>query len=183
MSDALNKRLLNEIAIMKGPSAPHNCSAGPTSNSNLTKWNGQIIGPVGSPYEGGIFQLTINYPAQYPFRSPDIKFTTPVYHPNINQSGSICLDILKDQWSPALTIDKVLLSICSLLTDPNPDDPLDASAAKLYKENKLSFEIKAREWTKKFANDIQGPKPTKKVPAKKPVSVQDSDSDTESVSD
>lgn len=150
MSQALNKRLLNEVSIMKGPQAPHNCSAGPIEDK-LTEWTGQIIGPTGSPYEGGIFHLTIKYPQQYPFRPPEIKFNTQVYHPNINRHGSICLDILKDQWSPALTIDKVLLSICSLLTDPNPNDPLDADVAKVYKENRLTFDVTAREWTKKYA--------------------------------
>jgi len=153
MSQALTKRLSNEVSIMKGPNAPHNCSAGPVGD-NLTQWEGQIIGPVGSPYEGGIFQLTIKYPQQYPFRPPEIKFNTPVYHPNINKSGSICLDILKDQWSPALTIDKVLLSICSLLTDPNPNDPLEPEVAREYKNNKLNFELTARNWTKKHANGI-----------------------------
>ena len=145
------KRLQKELAdLNKDP--PANCSAGPASEKELYHWLATIMGPEGSPYAGGIFQLNIVFPTDYPFKPPKINFTTKVYHPNINANGSICLDILKDQWSPALTISKVLLSISSLLTDPNPDDPLVPDIAHIYKTNRSKYETTAREWTKKHAN-------------------------------
>jgi ubiquitin-conjugating enzyme E2 D/E len=109
------------------------------------------MGPEGTPYHGGIFFLRINFPSDYPFKAPKIAFTTPIYHCNVNKSGGICLDILKGQWSPALTISKVLLSITSLLSDPNPDDPLMPEIAKLYKSNRAKHDVNARESTIKYA--------------------------------
>ena len=99
-----------------------NITAGPVSSNDLNKWSASIVGPKDSPYEGGLFFLTILFPPNYPFAPPKIQFTTKIYHCNINSDGGICLDILKHNWSPALTISKVLLSISSLLTDCNPND-------------------------------------------------------------
>jgi ubiquitin-conjugating enzyme E2 D len=70
------------------------------------QWQATIMGPPDSPYQGGVFFLTIHFPSDYPFKPPKIAFTTRIYHPNINSNGSICLDILRSQWSPALTISK-----------------------------------------------------------------------------
>jgi ubiquitin-conjugating enzyme E2 D/E len=120
-------------------------------NDNLFNWQGKIFGPSDSPYEGGIFYLDIHFPKEYPYQPPKINFTTRIYHPNINSNGGICLDILKDQWSPVLTISNVLLSICSLLTDANPDDPLVPEIAELYKNNNELFVTNAKRWTNTYA--------------------------------
>merc|ERR1712125_35248 len=118
---------------------------------DLFKWNATISGPGDSPYDGGVFFLEIVFPQDYPFKPPKIKFTTKIYHCNVNDKGGICLDILKDNWSPALTISKVLLSICSLLTDCNPHDPLVGSIAHQYLTDEEAHNEMAAEWTKKYA--------------------------------
>jgi ubiquitin-conjugating enzyme E2 D len=127
------------------------CSAGPIQEDNLFLWEGAIVGPSDSPYAGGCFQLQIEFPLNYPFKPPKVAFKTKVFHPNINAQGGICLDILKDQWSPALSIAKVLLSISSLLTDANPKDPLVPEIARLYVDNRPEFDRTAREWTQRYA--------------------------------
>ena len=129
---------------------PANCSAGPI-NDDIFKWQATIMGPDDSPYAGGVFYLIIDFPKDYPFRPPKIFFTTKIYHCNISYNGGICLDILKDQWSPALTISKVLLSICSLMDDANPDDPLVPDIAELYKKDREIHDENARAYTLKYA--------------------------------
>ena len=145
------KRIQKELKDL-AKDQPANCSAGPKDPNNLFKWVATIMAPTNCPYEGGVFSLDIEFPPEYPFKPPKIRFTTKIYHCNINDKGGICLDILKDNWSPALTISKVLLSICSLLTDPNPNDPLVPDIANLLKTNKAQHDRTAREWTQKFAN-------------------------------
>ena len=120
-------------------------------NEEITHWCATIKGPSGSPFEEGTFTLDIIFPAEYPFKPPIIKFLNKMYHPNINTSGAICLDILKDQWSPALSVFKVLLSISSLLADPNPNDPLSPDVASIYKQDKEKYIKTAKEWTKLYA--------------------------------
>ncbi|KOM55725.1 hypothetical protein LR48_Vigan10g161700 [Vigna angularis] len=164
-----SKRILKELKdLQKDP--PTSCSAGPVAE-DMFHWQATIMGPPDSPYAGGVFLVTIHFPPDYPFKPPKVAFRTKVFHPNINSNGSICLDILKEQWSPALTISKVmtvlnflmlifygftcdgkvLLSICSLLTDPNPDDPLVPEIAHMYKTDRSKYETTARSWTQKYA--------------------------------
>ena len=144
------KRIQKELLdLNRDP--PFGCSGGPV-NDDLCQWKATIIGPEGSVYQGGVFILTIKFPPDYPYKPPKIKFVTKIFHPNINAAGEICLDILKDQWSPALSISKVLLSICSLLDDPYPKDPLVPGIADLYLGDREKYDALAREWTVKFAS-------------------------------
>ena len=147
MSSKRLERELNDMIL----NPPENCSAG-KFNDDIYNWRATIMGPSNSPYEGGVFKLDIHYPTDYPFKAPKIKFLTKIYHPNINSGGGICLDILKDQWSPVLNITKILLSICSLLDDPNPDDPLVPEIANIYKTDREKYIKTAKNYTLKYAS-------------------------------
>ncbi|KAH0983129.1 hypothetical protein GBA52_010306 [Prunus armeniaca] len=134
-------------------------SASP-SEENMRYFNVMILGPAQSPYEGGVFKLELFLPEEYPMAPPKVRFLTKIYHPNIDkarrvffwQLGRICLDILKDKWSPALQIRTVLLSIQALLSAPNPDDPLSENIAKHWKTNEAEAVETAKEWTRLYAS-------------------------------
>ncbi|GBM95742.1 Ubiquitin-conjugating enzyme E2 [Araneus ventricosus] len=143
------KRLNVELQEMiRNP--PAECSAGPVDN-DIFHWRAIIMGPKNSPYEGGAFSLDMRFPKNYPMKPPKVTFVTRVYHPNIDNNGNICLDILHSSWSPALTVPKLLLSISSLLCDPNPDSCLIAQIAGLYKSDREKYNEQAKKWTKKYA--------------------------------
>jgi ubiquitin-conjugating enzyme E2 D/E len=144
------KRIVKELKELE-QDPPAGCSAGPDNDQDIYKWTATLLGPDDTPYAGGVFNLVIQFPTDYPFKPPKVAFTTKIYHPNINAQGGICLDILKDQWSPALGIAKVLLSISSLLADANPKDPLVPEIARIYESNREEFNRTAREWTLQFA--------------------------------
>lgn len=144
--DRIRKELLD---ITRDP--PAGCSGGPADDANLFHWNASIIGPADSPYQGGIFSLSIDFPSNYPYSPPRVRFITKLFHPNVNLHGNICLDILSTKWSPVLTVSKVLISICSLLTDPFSGHSMRPglfthSNAIRHKQYEL-----AQEYTRKFA--------------------------------
>lgn len=119
--------------------------------SNARYFNVLIAGPDDSPFQGGLFKLELFLMEDYPMSAPKVRFITKIYHPNIDRLGRICLDILKDKWSPALQIRTLLLSIQALLSAPNPDDPLANDVAELWKTNETKALKTAKEWTQKYA--------------------------------
>lgn len=150
-NQATLKRIMKEYQTMT-KSSPPNISAAPVDESDMYRWQAIIFGPANSVYAGGVFKLSIVFPSDYPFKPPIVEFQTKIYHCNIINKH-LCVDILKNQWSPALTIDKVLLSIVSLLCDPNPNDPLNREAADKFRNNREEYNRIAQEWTKRYATE------------------------------
>merc|ERR1711879_94835 len=146
---SLPRRMIKETQRLQAEPVP-GITAQPFEE-NARHFKITIDGPKDSAYEDGVFKLELFLPEEYPMGAPKVIFSTRIYHPNIDKLGRICLDILKDKWSPALQIRTVLLSIQALLSAPNPDDPLNNEVADLWKTNEKKAISEAKEWTKKFA--------------------------------
>ena len=122
-------------------------------NNDFRHWKGRIKGPIDTCYQGGIFDVDIIIPNDYPFKPPKMKFDTKIWHPNISSvTGAICLDILKNEWTPALTIRTALISLQALMCEPVPNDPQDAVVAKQYMSDIKSFNQTAKHWVEEYAN-------------------------------
>jgi ubiquitin-conjugating enzyme E2 D/E len=120
-------------------------------DDNLFKWEAAIEGPEDTPFEGGTFNLDIQFPEQYPAKEPKLTFKTKIYHPNVGTDGNICFKGLNIDWNEKCSIRQVITQICSLLRFPNPDDALQPSIASEYKTFKSKFDDTARKWTHMYA--------------------------------
>lgn len=146
------KRIMREYKELTQDAPFENdaCTVQP-KNDNYLVWQATINGPESTPYADGLYFLDIEFPNDYPFKPPKVKFTTYIYHANVDEKGGICLDILKDKWTPSITVKQILTTIIELMKFPNPDDPLRADIAKQLKEDKATHDRIAEEWKKKYA--------------------------------
>ncbi|ELA46222.1 hypothetical protein VCUG_02303 [Vavraia culicis subsp. floridensis] len=122
-------------------------------DDNIFEWHVKLRAPEESMYAGGIFNLKITFPTDYPFKPPSVVFLTRIYHPNINANGNICLDILRESWTPALTVQKVIISLISWLDEPNPKDPLVPEIGRLYITDIEAYKKKVKEYVRLYAKD------------------------------
>jgi ubiquitin-protein ligase len=137
---ANNRRVIKELKeiedyIKSEPTDNHRFLEIAIINDNISNMEVTFLGPKESPYEEILSTIIISIPKEYPHKSPTMTFKNKIFHPNISVVGVICLDILKNQWTPIYTLRTILISIISLLSDPNPNSPLNIDAAKYYKES------------------------------------------------
>ncbi|VDO05863.1 unnamed protein product [Rodentolepis nana] len=132
---------------------PEGIMAGPIDDSNFFEWEALIVGPSDTPYEGGLFSARLSYPPDYPHSPPKMRFVTKIYHPNIYPNGNVCISILHPpgndphmyedaslRWSPVQSTEKVLLSVVSLLSEPNCESAANVEAAKMFRENRKQYD-------------------------------------------
>lgn len=143
MSSAAVLRLLSDLRSIK-QEPPGGCSASPSSDDNLFVWTATIFGPEETPWEGGVFTLRIMFGEDYPEKPPRVRFVSEIFHPNVYNDGTLCMDIIQDKWSPCHSISTVLMSVQSLLMDPNCASPANADAARLYETDRHSYNRRVR---------------------------------------
>lgn len=141
-SSTVIRRIQQELRAMLN--APETLTAGPLDD-DLFSWEATFTGPDDTPWEGGVFRLKLDFTGDYPNEPPRIKFLSTMYHPNVYGDGRICMDILKSHWSPSTDVLSLLLSIQSMLNDPNLDSPANPGAAELLRANRGAYETKVRE--------------------------------------
>ncbi|OZJ02558.1 Ubiquitin-conjugating enzyme E2-18 kDa [Bifiguratus adelaidae] len=150
------KRLMNEYRELT-VNAPEGIMAGPVSEDNFFEWEALIAGPDDTPYEGGVFPATLKFPKDYPLSPPTMKFTCDMYHPNVYPDGTVCISILhapgddpnmyessSERWSPVQSVEKILLSVVSMLAEPNDESGANIDACKIWRSDRNAFDAIVR---------------------------------------
>src|SRR5687768_9731559 len=118
---------------------------------DIFNWECQVMGPANSPYAGGIFLIKLEFPTQYPFKAPKLKFLTKIYHPSVRlETGEVCQDVV-GQWGPTLNAKHCLTVIYSMMQQPESDHPLEEEIAQQIREKPKEFEKIAKKYTKDYA--------------------------------
>ena len=138
-------------SLQNDPILSLGCTVGLYDKNNIFKWKISLVGPSDTPYAGGMFFLSVEFPNNYPTGKPEVRFKNKIYHLNVNNSnGHICISTLNN-WVPRTPMVDVISAIFALFYDQNPDSPYDGRMAKEYSTNRKEFNRKAKEWTEKFA--------------------------------
>ncbi|KAF2159903.1 hypothetical protein M409DRAFT_37852 [Zasmidium cellare ATCC 36951] len=155
MATNRNRRLQKEIQdILKDTHSGITVTSpqGSPDITDFTHFKGHFRGPPDTPYEGGQYEVDIRITAEYPFKPPEMRFITKIWHPNVSsQTGAICLDTLGSAWSPVLTLKSALISLQSLLSSPEPKDPQDAEVASMLITRPEEFKHVAKDWAVRYA--------------------------------
>eukprot|EP01089_Gocevia_fonbrunei_P012139 TRINITY_DN2786_c0_g1_i1.p1 TRINITY_DN2786_c0_g1~~TRINITY_DN2786_c0_g1_i1.p1 ORF type:complete len:176 (+),score=30.72 TRINITY_DN2786_c0_g1_i1:59-529(+) len=141
---------------------PEGIIAGPTSEKNICEWEALVQGPSDTEYEGGIFKAILKFPHDYPLNPPKMKFISEIWHPNVYPNGDVCISILhapgedpahyedsSERWSPVQSVEKILISVMSMLAEPNDESPANIDAAKMWRENREAYKQKVSACVKK----------------------------------
>ncbi|XP_074629469.1 ubiquitin-conjugating enzyme E2 G2-like isoform X2 [Acropora palmata] len=142
--------------------SPEGILAGPLSEENFFEWEALITGPEGTPFEGGVFTTRLVFPPDYPLSPPKMRFTCDMFHPNVYPDGRVCISILHapgddpmgyessaERWSPVQSVEKILLSVVSMLAEPNDESGANVDASKMWRDNREKFNEIARDIVKK----------------------------------
>ncbi|KAJ3310354.1 Ubiquitin-conjugating enzyme E2 8 [Boothiomyces sp. JEL0838] len=134
-------------------------------NDNMQEFYVKFQGPEDSnlpltlaPFNGGVWKIHVELPDQYPYKSPSIGFMNKIFHPNIDElyintrSGSVCLDVINQTWSPMFDMVNIFgVFLPQLLRYPNPTDPLNGEAAALLMREPSAYDTKVREYVSRYA--------------------------------
>jgi ubiquitin-conjugating enzyme E2 G2 len=157
------KRLAREFAEITARTADDGFVAGPLNETDLFTWEAVIAGPEGTCYDGGCFHAILSIPPDYPISPPTMRFTCEMHHPNVYQNGNVCISILhtaedvayamyeqaSEQWSPVQSLEKVLLSVMSMLAEPNDESAANLDAAKQWRTDRAAFNARAQQTARK----------------------------------
>jgi ubiquitin-conjugating enzyme E2 G2 len=163
MSSAAYKRLMHEYRDLTVHS-PEGITVGPLDEDNFMEWEALIMGPPETAYEGGVFVARLSFPSDYPLSPPKMRFTSEMWHPNIYPTGEVCISILhsgedpthyeksEERWSPIQSVEKILISVMSMLAEPNDESPANIDAAKMWRERPEQFKKVVAETVRKSLN-------------------------------
>eukprot|EP01028_Stygiella_incarcerata_P010240 TRINITY_DN51_c0_g1_i1.p1 TRINITY_DN51_c0_g1~~TRINITY_DN51_c0_g1_i1.p1 ORF type:complete len:154 (-),score=44.32 TRINITY_DN51_c0_g1_i1:168-629(-) len=151
MSTKARRHLMRQFMQLR-KSEVVGCIASPVETDVLL-WKAQINGPENSIWEGGVFKLEMKFSEEYPDEPPKVKFLTKMFHPNIYENGDICVDMLQKGWVATYGVENILVSLQSLLTDPNTSSPANHEAANLYDNDRKKYENRVKEIVKSSLQD------------------------------